>query len=516
MQLFWNSGEREKIRGLDTLGVRQVDQSVEKDWVAGITTIAVRARYLSLVPWTLGLYYSTMVSEGVGEAEFDEDILTGMFRRMEFVTLAATKAGGRWGESGDSYATLGSDLFADEISHLFSEGQVTIPDDKGGAAFGTYAMPCRAFGILAQQAGASQLVQLAPRGQSLFKCRQGLLETSGLVQSVMFGGELTLEDLDREGYLFSLNGLQSSPNERSILLDAFRSPYLDADEVRELYRRFTATLKWVFDSTAEGALSSSEIIARSYSALVDLRQDSPDQARLAWLEYDLRRRVHFSFELFLSSLTESLMNLTEATIDGAMAEWGPIVVFPEYLSDSTGLSSFNWADTCAVLESRIPFDAFLGRPIDRRKARELTPGPRAVFAVALLLACQRQVRSYLDKELIPNRKHYLERAFGILSDHHESSTFEAVAEFLALVVVEAHLRTTLRKMAQGQKCSLRFFPEGDVLRPTGTGVIASFSGDRLFSVLEMLADLGLGDRSAGRRLASSPAAAAWLETGELT
>lgn len=514
MQLFWNSGEREKIRGLDILGVRQVDQSVEKDWVAGITTIAIRARYLSLVPWTLGLYYSTMVSEGAGEAEFDEDILVAMFRRMEFVTLAATKAGERWGESGDSYATLGSDLFADEITQLFSEGQVAIPDDRGGAAFGTYAMPCRAFGILAQQTSGSQLVQLAPRGQSLFQTRQKLLETGGLAESVMFGGELTLEDLDREGHLFSLNGLQSSPQERSILLDAFRRPYLDVDEVERLYRRFAATLKWVFDESAEVALSSSEIIARNYSALVDRHQDSPDEARLAWLEYDLRRRVHFSFELFLSSLTESLMNLTEATIDDAMKEWGPVDVVPAYLSDSTGLSSFDWADTCEALEARIPSGAFLGGPIDRRKPRELTPGPRAVFAVALLLVCQRQVRPYIDRGLIPDRRHYLERAFDILSRHHDSTAFEAVAELLALVVVEAHLRTTLRKMAQGQKCSLRFFPEGDVLRPTGTAVVPSYSGDRLSSVLEMLADLGLGDRSTGRRLAAYPVAGAWLGGGE--
>jgi predicted transcriptional regulator len=46
-------------------------------------------------------------------------------------------------------------------------------------------------------------------------------------------------------------------------------------------------------------------------------------------------------------------------------------------------------------------------------------------------------------------------------------------------------------MGQGQKCSLRFFPDGDLLRPTGKTVRAGYSGDRLSNVLGMLADLGI-------------------------
>jgi hypothetical protein len=71
--------------------------------------------------------------------------------------------------------------------------------------------------------------------------------------------------------------------------------------------------------------------------------------------------------------------------------------------------------------------------------------------------------------------------------------------------VEPHLATTLRKMSQGQRCSLRFFPEGEVLRPTGKRVQAGYSGDRLGNVLGMWADLGRLEWVSGRRFAITAA-----------
>ena len=62
----------------------------------------------------------------------------------------------------------------------------------------------------------------------------------------------------------------------------------------------------------------------------------------------------------------------------------------------------------------------------------------------------------------------------------------------------SHLLTARKyQVANGLKCSLRFFPDGRVLRPTGMIVRAGFSGDRLGNVMGILADLGMIDHESG-------------------
>jgi hypothetical protein len=66
--------------------------------------------------------------------------------------------------------------------------------------------------------------------------------------------------------------------------------------------------------------------------------------------------------------------------------------------------------------------------------------------------------------------------------------FAETLQALAGVAVEAHLATTFRKMGGGQKCSLRFFPEGSKLLSTGLETGAGRSGSRLWNVIKVLED----------------------------
>ena len=103
MEWFWNAGEQEKILGVDIMGLRQLDQGIERQWVAGITAISFRARYLSLLPWVFAEYYERSLQQVQGEADFNWDEVYAIFGRLEFVALAATHLGSEWGESGTTY-----------------------------------------------------------------------------------------------------------------------------------------------------------------------------------------------------------------------------------------------------------------------------------------------------------------------------------------------------------------------------------------------------------------------------
>jgi hypothetical protein len=61
-------------------------------------------------------------------------------------------------------------------------------------------------------------------------------------------------------------------------------------------------------------------------------------------------------------------------------------------------------------------------------------------------------------------------------------------------------------MAGGQKCSLRFFPEGQRLRLTAIQSGAGFSNSRLDNTINILVDIGVFQRGENGELSAMEAA----------
>lgn len=116
---------------------------------------------------------------------------------------------------------------------------------------------------------------------------------------------------------------------------------------------------------------------------------------------------------------------------------------------------------------------------------------KAMWAAILLVSTWKRARGFQGLTGLPAYdKSGAGRVFPILSDNQDTALGDAMQQVVKHAVIEAHLRTTLRKMGQGLKCSLRFFPEGELLRPTNRPVAAGSSLTRLDNVMGILTDVG--------------------------
>lgn len=493
MHTFWNAGEEKKIKGLDILGVRQIDQSIEQQWVSGITTISYRARYLTILPWVLLEYFRHFHS---GSAVFDRKHFTTVLSRLEFLVLAASHEGKAWGESGDTFGVIGSVNYRNLLRAFDTDGHVELPTSKGGALYGTYVMPCTVFGLLVsspQTNGAPVL--LTDRGKRIHASRKAVLADAVLPQLVLEGGTLTREVLQSEGAHFSVNGLRNDTMEHGLLHEAFFTPYSNQDETKAAYKRFQATVGWAFNAIDEKAFAAGDLIAGNYGHV--MQGEEPVEVtpvKLAWGEYELRRRTHCAFELLLSALTDTLIQMEGATVREVVAQWEEYVEFPEALNEFLRLDQLSWNEALDTFSARIVVESCSATIPDLGFARNVEAEPRALYALGLLISCWRCSQQLLMNGILPNRRHRMEQAFDLL-DRSDETVMSVLELLLDEIVTRSHLDNTLRKMGGGQECSLRFYPEGERLIPTGTGVSAGYSGDRLGNVLRMLADLGLCDRT---------------------
>ncbi|QNN25094.1 hypothetical protein HED60_23395 [Planctomycetales bacterium ZRK34] len=301
--VFWNAGEKEVIRGLDILGLRKMDQDLEKGWVSGITTISQRARYLSLLPWVLMEYYTLCgIDSGKAHAP-DWEEFHDIERRLELVVLAATQMtdrqlGRRTG------GLLGSDLFGGEMDLLANGSVVSLKLDRGGATYGTYVVPCRTIGLVGHDAieGKWEAPKITPRGRRMHAIRCQNLGESPVVRRILEGGSIDVESIAQHAAQFSAGALDQpdSQEERELLEKVLLTPEEDQDT--ETYSRFLATVRFALSSIQAGFGSSSAALAEHYARVTTPGCQSADCA-LAWAAYEMHRRVHFSLELLLGALT---------------------------------------------------------------------------------------------------------------------------------------------------------------------------------------------------------------------
>jgi hypothetical protein len=314
---------------------------------------------------------------------------------------------------------------------------------------------------------------------------------------ILHGGQVSLDLVEAEGKWFSVNGLASAGEERDLLEQDFRAPFVNHPEVQSQYQRFLDTSRWALGLLGQSARSSDELIRMAYHRAVESRVDGVQEVELAWAEYEVRRRVHFALELLLSALTDTLAGLREGTIAQVVEEWAAGAAVAQAVRDVLPLDSSPMLLALREVEAKLAEQAFLEHPPSLRTARDLSPADRALYALSLLLACARQAGEHRSRWPMTKADHYLDQTFQRLLACRNRPVSECLAGLLTWVVVEPHLTTTLRKMSQGQKCSLRCYPEGELLRPTGIAVRAGYSGDRLGNVLGMWADMGCLNRLGG-------------------
>jgi len=242
--------------------------------------------------------------------------------------------------------------------------------------------------------------------------------------------------------------------------------------------------------------------------------ENKNRVRLDWAEYELRRRIHYSLELLLCAMTSTLGELGTATAEDIAEEWSNEDALPPLLTQifPVGMDTMN--QTVQSVSASIADDLFMNESIQTSKAKQVPPTVQALYSLSIIMACKNQSAGVRKLGLIKAEKHYMERAFSLIDKYSGKPVKDLMPHLLVQCIVEPHLKTTLRKMGQGQQCSLRFYPEGIVLHPTGVQVSPGYSKARLGNVMVLLNDIGLCDLNADGLYAANDESMRYLSSVE--
>jgi hypothetical protein len=235
----------------------------------------------------------------------------------------------------------------------------------------------------------------------------------------------------------------------------------------------------------------SQLLASNYQACA--KGHDSDQIALDWAEYEFLRHCHFALELLLAALTDQLAISGDSSVDEIVTSWASAA--PSTVTQYWPTAVLAWKGTGAAAMATVPANLFFGEPMTIEKLRDQTPSDRALTSFALLCALSKQSDELRRHSKFGERGRADQNPIKIIETAGATPFSTFMINLLQSCVVGPHLATTLRKMGAGQKCSLRFFPEGPKLRATGIPVLPNQSGDRLTNVIRILADVGIFRRT---------------------
>jgi hypothetical protein len=290
---------------------------------------------------------------------------------------------------------------------------------------------------------------------------------------------------------FSLMGLERAKAEAASLREALEIPWVPAGggtSVARAYEKFAGTSAWLRDEAQSRMLRADLLLADNYRRIVSEARGN-DGVKTAWAEFEWRRRLHFALELIFSAVCFTLCEKGQANLSEAVTQWQETPELPPVLTKFWPEANLVWERTKAEAVASVPNDVFLDAgPTETLSS--LSPHAKGIAAFGLVAGLASQSRALRRSGQFPDRNGVGERALALVEGVADEPFQQSITR-LAEIVVEAHLATTFRKMAGGQKCSLRFFPDGHRLRTTGLPAGAGQSGSRLGNVIRVLADAGV-------------------------
>lgn len=495
--IFWNEDVLDDTQGLDILGIRALDQGLEANLVNGITTISARGRYFSILPWAIKQFYVEHLKAG---RPFVASELGAYLHRVEFLVIAATlndphgKPGG---------AILGSDVYSDEMKRLKAGQAASFPDAKGSRMLNTYYNPCKAIGLLDDGNANGLPYKLSPRGDEIWVARNEALEGSRILTALYTQDILDVETVEIAVSHFSLASLDPSSSEATLLRSAFHTPWKASpgyeQAVQARYMRFTETREWIDARIQDGETSANRILSENFKSCSQADQSVRSSA--AWAEFEWRRRQHYALELLLSSFCGILKLAGDASIDGVLAVVREQTEQSDDLADLWPQARQSWRGSARNAVDSVPADLMLGKALPFSSFNQQKSSQQMLGAFALLSTLEKQTRNFRTVDLEKSEISTSDLALKLIIRASDEPFEILLRKLVETCAVLPHLKVTLRKMSNGQKCSLRFFPDGNLLRLTANQTGAGFSGSRLDNTLGIFVDIGVLTRNSDGSLA---------------